>query len=207
MIALMISRTVAELVAFIVEIESKIFAGVSFLLAVAEGPIERVIGFQFVPTVTLGCGGLWNSMFEMLVGGFRLVDVARALDWRRDCLANHAALLHRRCWRCARARTRGPDCLRELRVIRSRLRSGGTDFCGNRIRIEHVAASRTLEGRRIVGQDPLVNPIPGMTTGTLNFYHSPTSQPARKIIIPHKTKHLPPFRAVRPSREGAFRCE
>jgi hypothetical protein len=53
-----------------------------------------------------------------------------------------------------------------------------------------MAASRALESRCIVGQDPLINPVAGMATGALNFDHSPTSHPAQKIITRRVLAHL-----------------
>jgi len=216
MIALMSSLTVSDFVALIAEIEPEIFTGVSFLV-VAKIAIERVIRFQLVPTITLGNGGLWNPMVDMLFHGFKLLHVARALDWRgevrfrgshggRDGLAHLATPFWRRRGHCY-SRTSGTERLRRLRVSLCGCGSRSTGFRGKRVRVEDMAASRTLEGRRIVGKHPLVNPVTGMTTSTLNFDHSPTSQPGRKIIIPRKTTHLPGFQAVRPSRAVALRCE
>ena len=42
-------RRVADFIALVAEIEFQVFAGVGFLLAVAEGAIERIAGFQFAP--------------------------------------------------------------------------------------------------------------------------------------------------------------
>ena len=76
-------------------------------------------------------------------------------------------------------------------------RSRFAHFRGHRVGVEHMAASRALEGRCIVGQDPLVNSIPGVATGALNFDHSPASHPAQKIIIRQGVAHLRSVRAMR----------
>src|ERR1019366_4560477 len=46
---LVLRRRVAAFIALVAEIEFQIFAGVGFLLTVAEGAIERIVGFRFVP--------------------------------------------------------------------------------------------------------------------------------------------------------------
>ena len=45
---LMLRRRVADFTALIAEIEFQIFAGVGFLIAVAEGAIKRIVGFRFI---------------------------------------------------------------------------------------------------------------------------------------------------------------
>jgi hypothetical protein len=44
-----------------------------------------------------------------------------------------------------------------------------------------MTAARTLEGRRLFRENPLIDPIAGVATGTLDFDHFPTSQPQQKI--------------------------
>jgi hypothetical protein len=97
---------------------------------------------------------------------------------------------------CARSRSRGTNRARRLRfalwLLRTLwlLRRRFANSCRHRVRIEHVAASRALEGRSIVGQDPLIDTVAGVATGALNFDHSSTSPPARQIItLPWRT-HL-----------------
>ena len=45
---LMLWRRVADFTALVAEIESQIFAGVGFLIAVAKRAIERIVGFRFI---------------------------------------------------------------------------------------------------------------------------------------------------------------
>ena len=63
---LMLRRRVADFIALIAEIESQIFAGIGFLIPVAEGAIERIVGFWFITRFLFsifglsgrsGCGG------------------------------------------------------------------------------------------------------------------------------------------------------
>jgi hypothetical protein len=231
---------VSDFAAFIAEIEPEILSGVGFLLAITKSAIERMIGFQFALMDTLGCARLWDRMVDKLFPGFNLLRIFFTLGRRleltfrdsrgRDCLAHHNAGFCRRAGR-ARTLTRRAEHLRRLRVSLGGLGSGGTHFRGKGICVEHVAASRTLEGRRVVGQHPLVNPIAGMATSALNFDHRPTSQAATKNITPGKTAQLPVKTAQLPvktaqlpvkiahlpgrcgdsssalSREGAIQCE
>src|ERR1019366_180058 len=166
-------RRVADFNALVAEIEFQIFAGVGFLLAVAEGAIERIAGFRFAPfflVPNFRRGRIrWPQLRAML--GFDHV----AFDWRLE----HA-----------RARAGGADRARRLRFALGRLWSHFTHSRGYRVGVEHMAASRALESRCIVGQDPFINPIAGVATGALNFDHSPTSHPADQIITRQWVAHL-----------------
>ncbi len=98
-----------------------------------------------------------------------------AFDWRLE----HAC-----------ARPRRADRARRLRFTLDRLWSRFAHSWRYRVSVEHMAASRALEGRCIVGQDPFINPIAGVATGALNFDHSPTSHPAHEIITRQRVPHL-----------------
>src|SRR5208282_6473694 len=151
-----------------------------FLFAIAEGTIEPIVGFRFMPIFLgpsfrliagrLGHRALNGHRVRWLDANLRLrrdgwpqLRAVRALD----DVAFHLGF--ERAW----PRPRGADRARGLRFTLGRLWSRFAQFCGCRVRVEDVAASRALKGRRIVGQDPLVNPVAGVATGALNFYHSP----------------------------------
>ncbi len=203
----MVWRRFAGCIALVAEIEFQVFSGVGLLLAVAEGTIERIVGFQFV-AVFLGsifglvcrliCRRLGHALLERLA----LVRI-RSLDWfdanfrlgrrywpqLRAMLAFDYVAFDRgleRAW----ARPRRADRTRRPRFTLGRLWSRPARSCRHRIRVEHVAASRALEGRCIVGQDPLIDPIAGVATGALNLDHSTTSHPQQKIITRQRVAHL-----------------
>ena len=195
---LTLGRRIGDLTALVAEIESQIFAGVRFLIAVAESAIERIVGFRFIrPALASILGRLWRGRRLRRLNGlarWRWLSRLRAdLRLRREarprlCTLDDVAL-DRRLER-TRTRSRGPNRSRRLRLVLGRWRRRFAHFRRHRIGVEHMAASRALESRCIVGQDPLVNPIAGVATGALNFDHTPTSHPAQKIITRRWLAHL-----------------
>ena len=55
---LMLGRRVTDFTALIAEIESQIFAGIGFLIPVAEGAIKRIVGFWFITRFLFSIFGL-----------------------------------------------------------------------------------------------------------------------------------------------------
>ena len=128
---------VADFIALVAEIEFQIFAGVGFLLAVAEGAIERIVGFQFVPVFSrvdlagspvgafAGAAGILRSKgsrcseLRSLDANFRLRRgfVGRGV---RAMLAFDYVAFDRRLERAC-ARPRGADRARRLRFTLGRL--------------------------------------------------------------------------------------
>jgi hypothetical protein len=211
-----IGRCLAHLIALVAEIEAQVFSGVSFLIGVAEGAVERVVQFRFLPSrrcrifLFLWWSGGWRLRSERWSWfGLRFLDTSlRPCRWFRLRFLNPSRWFGRnsrtritamlalddvafdRGLEPARTGPRGTERARLLRFILGRWRSRFAHFRGHRVGIEHVAASRALEGRCIVRQDALVDPITGVATGALNFDHSPTSHPAQKIIIRRRVAHL-----------------
>ena len=192
---------VSEFVALIAEIEFEILSGVGFLLTIAERAIERMLGFQFLAGFSISRSGMigWRRSCcgcSSCSGG--RLELGRELPAGRGRDSSRAPRCGVRSGgRGALARGRAGRIVRGLRISLDGLGGGSARFCGKRIRVEHMAASRTLEGRRVVGQHPLVDPIAGMTTRALNFDHRPSSQPAQEIIIRERIAHL---RSVAPMR-------
>jgi hypothetical protein len=221
---LMLGRRVADFTPLVAEIESQIFASIGFLIAVSEGTIKRIVGFWFIARFLFSIFGLSSRSrrrrcrplarllrLESLRTRFRSLRASLGLGCYRlprlgDGLALDDAAFDRRL-ECARTRSRGLNRARRLRFVLWLLRTGRllrrrfANSCRHRVRAEYVAASRALEGRSIVGQDPLIDSVAGVATGALNFDHSSTTSPGRQIIILPRRKHL--FRAA---RRSVMRC-
>jgi hypothetical protein len=223
---LMLGRRVPDFTALVAEIESQIFAGIGFLIAVAEGAIKRIVGFRFITRFLFSIFGLSSRSrrrckplarllgLESLRTRFRSLRASLGLGWRGcsqrprlgDRLALDDAAFDRR-FECARTRSRGANRARRLRFALWLLRTGWllrhhfANSCRRRVRVEHMAASRALKRRSIVGQDPLIDTVAGVATGALNFDHSSASPLAPQIIILPWCTHL-----FRTSRRSVMRC-
>ncbi len=159
-----------------------------------RGPLRRRRGRRQVSgnARTLHRGRRWRGRLQLRrsPGALRLrrrrcklkvggCFARRRLDLRRD--------RWRRGWRSARrGRLRRR---RRLGRLRRRLGFGQRRAPGQaRITAEDMPAARTLEGRAILGQNALVDPIACLTTGTLYFDHCLTTSPRRPgySILPEK---------------------
>jgi len=197
-----LGRRVGDFTALVAEIESQVFSVVGLLLTAAERTIEWIVGVRLLPNFPGASGFIARWLGHLALDRCalrrfrRLNPPNRNLRRGRDrspqfcaMLALDYVALDRRL-EGARARPRGANRARLLRFILGGFRSHFTHFRRHRIRVEHVAASRALEGRCIVGQDPFIDPIAGVATGALNFDHSTTSHPADEIITRQWVAHL-----------------
>ena len=75
---LALRRRVGDFIALVAEIESQIFSGVGFLIAVAEGAIERIVGVRFVAGFLVSIFGLAAARRRRAASvRFRWIDGAR----------------------------------------------------------------------------------------------------------------------------------
>ena len=74
---------------------------------------------------------------------------------------------------------------------------------GERLSLKDVTAPRTLEGRRLFRENPLIYPVAGVATSTLDLDHFPTSQPQQK----NSTGKSPPHDASARPANTLSECE
>jgi len=195
---------------FAAEIEFKILASVR-LVVVAERSIERMI-VEVVGRDIAECGlaEISGKFLRMMLFDYRR-RFLRSKFSRRRSRSLDVGLSSLRCILLAGAgliQTAAATARRPRRLLGIGRTSRGFLCGGNRIRIEHVAASRAFEGRRVIRKNALVNPVPSMTTGALNFRHRPASSPplqtSTAIVRAQRGTQL--ARAIISARGRAFRC-
>jgi hypothetical protein len=205
---MLVARSVESLI-FAAEIELQVLAGIRLLLAISETPPETSVERMLVRNI------LERSCIDELTFFDR--RLCRFLN--RRLFGTRLSVAHRSILRLGRVGRLDSGLQRACALALWRSNrlfgfglvdwcSGFTYFGANRVRIEYVAASRTLEGRCLVRQNPLVNPVAGVTTSALDLYHRHASPPGKKISTPKAHAH--PRNRVSwheaEFRSGVFRC-